>query len=178
VKIIFQTMIVLLAVALAIPALADSIYTWTDKSGVLHFTDTPPPNQAKVLNRLDYQPEPQQKGTSSDQIDEKEQQREEKQTAAQEAERKRRAADEAMQAAQQAVKQAETAKAEAEAYYDKVGAKSRRVKSLRYKLKAYDDRAVEAAKHADELLQQATQAEADAQAAEERLKTFDQSPPQ
>jgi uncharacterized protein (DUF3084 family) len=176
VKILAWITIVTLVAAMGTPAAAATIYTWTDDSGVVHITDSPPPDHAKIENRLDYQPAPKSVEAHPDRIDKLQPTHEEKEAAEKEAQHKRRQADEAVQAARQATEQAKAARAEADVYYEKVGPKSRKVKSLRFKIKAYEERAVEAEKQAEELRKRAALAEAEAQAAFEQLEILDQQP--
>jgi len=176
VKILPWIAIMMLAGAMVNPAVAATIYTWTDDSGAVHITDSPPPDHAKIINRLYYQPAPKSIEEHSDRIDTQQPAREEKEAAEKEAQRKQHLADEAVQAARQAAEQAKAARDQADAYHEKVGAKSRKVKSLRYKIKAYEERALEAEKQAEELRQRSAKAEAEAQAAYQRLKDIDQQP--
>ena len=49
---------------------ADRLYTWTDAKGVTHITQDPPPDTAKVVDTIDYSPQPNQpvrRSTGSDQ---------------------------------------------------------------------------------------------------------------
>jgi hypothetical protein len=39
---------------------ADRLYTWTDAKGVTHITQDPPPEAAKVVDTIDYSPQPDQ----------------------------------------------------------------------------------------------------------------------
>ena len=48
---------------------ADRLYTWTDAKGVTHITQDPPPDTAKVVDTIDYSPQPNQpahRSTASD----------------------------------------------------------------------------------------------------------------
>lgn len=39
---------------------ADRLYTWTDAKGQTHITQDPPPDTAKVVDSIDYTPQPDQ----------------------------------------------------------------------------------------------------------------------
>jgi hypothetical protein len=39
---------------------ADRLYTWTDSKGRTHITQDPPPDSAKVVDTIDYSPQPDQ----------------------------------------------------------------------------------------------------------------------
>ena len=39
---------------------ADRLYTWTDAKGPTHITQEPPPDTAKVVDTMDYSPQPNQ----------------------------------------------------------------------------------------------------------------------
>jgi hypothetical protein len=41
-------------------AYADRLYTWTDAKGQTHITQDPPPDTAKVVDTIDYSPQPDQ----------------------------------------------------------------------------------------------------------------------
>jgi hypothetical protein len=50
---------------------ADRLYTWTDAKGVTHITQDPPPDTAKAVDTIDYEPLPNQpvrRSTMNDQI--------------------------------------------------------------------------------------------------------------
>lgn len=46
-----RTAVLLLAMLMAVPALAE-VYRWTDAQGGVHYSDTPPPPSAKKLKRI------------------------------------------------------------------------------------------------------------------------------
>ncbi len=56
---IFGTAISLMILCCAYSgALADQVYTWTDKEGNMHITAEPPPENARVKEVLNYEPQP------------------------------------------------------------------------------------------------------------------------
>jgi hypothetical protein len=42
----------------AVNGYADRLYTWTDAKGVTHITQDPPPDTVKVVDTIDYSPQP------------------------------------------------------------------------------------------------------------------------
>ena len=54
-----KTLLMLLALALAAgPAAAGKLYKWTDKDGNVHYTDQPPPSEAKASERKQFGDKP------------------------------------------------------------------------------------------------------------------------
>ena len=51
-----QTAGIVLSILLALPVSAAQVYTWVDDAGVTHFSETPPPNPATDMQRVNIQP--------------------------------------------------------------------------------------------------------------------------
>ena len=151
---------ILLAVTLvarrAAGAFAQELFTWTDEDGRLHFTSEPPEKTGAIL-QID-------KGASNAPaaIPEKPSAGGGNPAAPGEAAQALRLeADQAWRSVADAVRQAEALRRQADQYIDKVGPKSKKQKSLRYKMR---DK-VEAARGAEERVRKLRSA---AEAAEER----------
>jgi hypothetical protein len=125
---------------------ADTVYTWTDENGKLHITQDPPPKKAKLKDKMDYQPPPPKADPESERRPE---------TGA-EAELGKQKSDEVLKArteAEKAKKAAEIAKDKAEEATRMAREYSESYNPSPIMQQTYDyqmEKAIEAAKAADE----------------------------
>jgi hypothetical protein len=147
---------------------ADSIYTWTDKNGAVHITETPPPPGAAVEDALSNPPEspaPVEPSQPPQSIGDWEVEQAEQQArqAQEQLEAARQKAAEAEQEAQQTIRQSE----EVIDTHDN-NQYERRV--FKYELKQAADAAQAAEAKAREAAAQVKQAEQNAAAAEQQVQ--------
>jgi hypothetical protein len=57
-KIVFAGLSLLLLCGVNSEVFADQVYTWTDKDGNMHITAEPPPQNARVKDIIEYEPQP------------------------------------------------------------------------------------------------------------------------
>ncbi len=149
---------------------AGQVYTWTDKDGNLHVTDTPPPPKSNLKDTLEYQEktaaEIQGLKNRKKWRDEKRGQ-EEKINSVEEAKRRARQADER---AKKAVEQAEQITGDTEIYIRRLSSTKEKRKQFRKKIKREAGRAQAAQARARKAIEDARQAAAEARLAEEELK--------
>jgi type IV secretory pathway VirB10-like protein len=147
-----------------------SIYTWTDKNGAVHITETPPPPGAAVEDMLSNPPEsPAQVQPSQPQPPqsignwEVQQAEQQAQQAQEQLEAARQKAAEAEQEAQQTVRQSE-------AYIDTHDNNQYMRQVFTYELRQAADTAQAAEAKAQEAVGQMKQAEQDAAAAQQQVQ--------
>jgi hypothetical protein len=152
-----------------------TLYTWTDKDGVVHITATKPPAGAQQTDKLTYQPKP-AKETSEIEKQNLNQQRVWilEQDARRKAQRLRRDADNAKKAMDASIAEANRMKAETDEYIRQWGFQSRHRKSIKAKIDRKKDATNQAVAEADRLRTIANEAEAKAQAAEKELSDLTQ----
>jgi hypothetical protein len=148
--------------------LAGSIYTWTDKNGAVHITETPPPPGAAVEDAMSNPPEspaPAQPSPPPQSIGDWEVQQAEQQArqAQEQLEAARQKAAEAEQEAQQTIRQSEE-------YIDTHDNNQYMRRVLKYQLRQAADAAQAAETKAEEAADQVKQAEQDAAAAEQQVQ--------
>jgi type IV secretory pathway VirB10-like protein len=150
--------------------LAGSIYTWTDKNGAVHITETPPPPGAAVEDAMSNPPEspapaPVQPSPPPQSIGDWEVQQAEQQAmqAQEQLEAARQKAAEAEQEAQQTIRQSEE-------YIDTHDNNQYMRRVLKYQLRQAADAAQAAEAKAQEAAGQVQQAEQDAAAAEQQVQ--------
>ena len=152
----------------------ESIYTWTDKNGVIHMTNKQPPKGVKIEDQIDYTPQP----DASKPVRQGGLRAEEgsgdlgraQAIAAQE----RQKAKAARREAQAAIEKAEQQVKDATAYYEKVKNKALKRKSLRIKIERQFEAADNAKLRAEQMNLLAIEAERranDAEAEVQRLST-------
>jgi len=161
---------------------AQTLFIWTDEAGVVHFSDSKPPEGIQIEEKLHYQKQPSKrppKPPEGIQIEEKlhyqkqpskrppesEENRKKGQTdlekseAIERAEIEKRKANNAKQKAEEAFKKANQIKKETDEFIQKVKYKSRKSKSLRVKMKRRMEEANKAITEAEQLKQLAIKAE-------------------
>ena len=150
---------------------SQAVYTWTDENGNLHFTNRPPRGDANIL-KVDEFKAGQKKSTNppSAQPKESEYERLKSEEAAEEAQIARERADEAQKRANEAIEKAEKAREEADAYIKKIGPKSKKRKSLRYKMRKEVEKARRAELEAQELQNRADEVKTEARKLENDLE--------
>jgi Domain of unknown function (DUF4124) len=148
---------------------ADSIYTWTDKNGAVHITETPPPPGAAVEDVLRNPPEslnpvqpslPQTQSVGNWEVQQAEQQARQ---AQEQLEAARQKAAEAEQEAQQTIRQSEE-------YIDTHDNNQYERRVFKYELKQAADAAQAAEAKARETAAQVKQAEQNAADAEQQVQ--------
>lgn len=149
---------------------AGQVYTWTDKDGNLHVTDTPPPPKSNLKDTLEYQEKTaaeiqELKNLKKKRAEEKGQ--EAKINSVDEAKRRARQADER---AKKAVEQAEQITSDAEIYIKRLSSTKEKRKQFRKKIQREAARAQAAQARAKAAIQDANQAAEEARLAEEELK--------
>lgn len=152
-------------------SLSKTIYTWTDKDGVVHITETKPPAGAQLTDKIIHKSTP---ARNPPEI-EKHKVNERKAAmlvdeARRKAQRSRRAADKAKKEMEAAIEEANRIKADTDAFIRQWGIQSRHRKSLRAKIVRRQEAANQSVAEADRLRTIATEAEAKAQAAEKELE--------
>jgi len=147
---------------------AGSIYTWTDKNGAVHITETPPPPGAAVEDALSNPPEspvPVQPSPPPQSVGnwEVEQAQQQARQAQEQLETARQQAAEAEREAQQTIQQSET-------YIDTHDNNQYMRRVFDYELKQAADAAQAAEARAQEAAGQMQQAEQNAAAAEQQVR--------
>ncbi|MCG6910173.1 MAG: DUF4124 domain-containing protein [Deltaproteobacteria bacterium] len=152
-------------------AAAGTLYTWTDKDGVVHITPTKPPNGIDHTDKLTYTAKPERKTT---QVHKQGADRQRELIleieASQKARRLRREADQARKAMEAAVEAANKMKADTDAYIRQWGGWAKYRKSVKAKIDRRKDATNQAVAESERLIKTATEAEAKAREAEEALK--------
>jgi len=153
---------------------AQSLFIWTDEAGVVHFSDSKPPEGTQIEEEFHYQ---KQSPKSSLEIEENRKNRQttrEISKTFERAEIEKRKANNARQKAEEAFKKANQIKKEADEYIQKVRYKSRTRKSLRVKMKRRMEKANRATAEAEQLKQLAIKAEKKAKDAESEAKKLEE----
>jgi hypothetical protein len=138
-----------------------TLYTWTDATGRVHITDTPPPPDAKIKEVVEHtEPAPAEAGQLQDlqQRRVEARQNEQRRTEAEEALRRAREADDQ---AREAVQRAEEQTREAIDYRKRFGNTPSRRQEFKYKIRAEEEKA--------------SQAQAEAQRAVERAQALSEA---
>ena len=169
-KFLMISVAVLLASFLNSGLFAGQVYTWTDKDGNLHVTDTPPPPNSKLKNTLEYQ---EKSAAEIEDLKTRMQQRdaekaqEENLNRLEEAKRRARQADER---AQKAAEQAAQITGEVEVYVRRLSSTQEKRKQFRKKIQNETERAQAAQTRAREAAEDARQAAEQVSVIEEKLK--------
>jgi prophage tail gpP-like protein len=154
--------------------IAGQVYTWTDKDGNLHVTDTPPPPKAEIKDTLEYQ--------EKTFADIQEMQRRQEDRAKQKSEEAvRRQADKAAGQAAQADKDAQAAAQQAEEQYQKAlrtyeiyGKTPEKRKKFKTRIRRAFDQAESAQQRASAAAENARQAQAEARSALENANALEE----
>jgi uncharacterized coiled-coil DUF342 family protein len=155
--------------------MAKTLYTWTDKDGVVHITATKPPAGAQQTDKLTYKPKPKNE-TSEIEKQKIHQQRAWmlEQDARRKAQRLRREADTAKKAMDEAIEEANRMRAETDEYIRQWGGWSRDRKSIHAKIDRKKKATNQVVAESERLIGIATKAEARAQAAEKEVEDLTQ----
>jgi len=155
--------------------MAKTLYTWTDKDGVVHITATKPPAGAQQTDKLTYKPKPNNE-TSEIETQKINQQRAWmlEQDARRKAQRLRREADNAQKAMDEAIAEANRMRAETDEYIRQWGGWSRNRKSIHAKIDRKKKATNQAVAESERLIEIATKAETGARAAEKELEDLTQ----
>jgi colicin import membrane protein len=149
---------------------ADLLYIWTDKAGVEHITEEPPPAGAKTNSVMEYTPE------SEEQVEQYEQQKQKSvenwliERRKQEASAARKKADEAQQEALEARAKADSAAKAAREYIETHNRNQYMRRAYKYQLRKAAEDANTAREQALEAEKRAQEAGEIARRAEERLQ--------
>jgi uncharacterized coiled-coil DUF342 family protein len=155
--------------------MAKTLYTWTDKDGVVHITATKPPAGAQQTDKITYKPKPKHE-TSEIEKQKINQQRAWvlEQDARRKAQRLRREADNAKKAMDEAIEEANQMRAETDEYVRQWGGWKRDRKSIHAKIDRKKKATNQAVAESERLIEIATKAEAKARAAEKELEDLTQ----
>lgn len=154
---------------------AKTLYTWTDKDGVVHITESKPPAGAQQTDKTTYKAKP--KGETSKVEQHKAYERKAwvlEYDARKKAQRLRGEADKAKKAMDAAVEEANQIKAETDDYIRKWGGWKRDRKSIHAKIDRKKEATNQAIATSEELIKIATEAEAKAREAEKELNDLEQ----
>lgn len=156
-------------------AMAKTLYTWTDKDGVVHITESKPPAGTQSTDKLTYKVKP-KKDTSQIEKHKANEQRALmlEYDARRKAQRLRREADKAKEAMDTAVEEANQMKAETDEYIQQWGIRARYRKSIKAKIDRKKDATNQAVAESERLIKIATKAETKAQDAEKELNDLAQ----
>ena len=153
---------------------AGEVYTWTDKDGNLHVTDTPPPPKSKVQDVLEYQEKTAAEIQALErrrEIQEEESRKESiRRKAGQAAKRAAKTDQEAREADQRAAEEYENAMQT----YKKYGKTKDKRKKFKKRIRRAFDQAEAAQARAAEAAENARQAQQDAVSAAEEAKALDE----
>jgi len=153
---------------------AQTLFTWTDEAGVVHISDSKPPEGTQIEEKLYYQKQPLKRPHEIEENRKKGQAGLEKSEAIERVEIEKRKANEAKQKAEEAFKKANQIKKETDEFIKKVKYKSRKSKSLRAKMKRRMEEANGAIAEAEQLKQLAIKAEKKAKDAESEAKKLEE----
>jgi len=171
----FFTLIIgiLLAGFLSSGLIAGQVYTWTDETGNLHVTDTPPPPKAKVKDTLEYQ---EKNAAEIQELNQRQGIRQDQKRG----ESVRRQADAAAKRAAKADQEAQEAgQKAAEAYenamrtYDIYGKTKDKRKKFKKRIRRAFDQADAAQARASEAAENARQAQEDARSAAKEVEALE-----
>ncbi len=152
----------------------ESIYTWTDKNGVIHMTNKQPPKGVTVEQRIDYLPETTEPIRIEQDKPPTEASEQDLNEAQAKAAQERQKAEGARRRAQAAIAIANQREKEAIAYYEKVKNKSLKRKSLRIKIERQFQEVTPLKAEAERLNRLADEAEERARVAEEAVQKLGQ----
>ena len=153
---------------------AQTLFTWTDEAGVVHITESKPPEDTQIEEKLHYQKQSPNRPPETEENRKKGQTDLEKSEAFERVEIEKRKANKAKQKAEEAFKKANQIKKETDEYIQKVKYKSRKSKSLRVKMKRRMEEANKAIAKAEKLKQLAIKAEKKAKDAESEVKKLEE----
>lgn len=149
---------------------AANVYTWTDKDGVVHITDQPPPAGAEVVDVIPYQ---KQAPAQTEEIDRRQQELREqviRDDQRREAEAARRRAREAEKRAQEAVERANRKTQYTNETIQNLPGSKYRYKALYGHTRRMLQESEEAQAQAKQAVEEARRAAEEAQAAEENIQ--------
>jgi len=137
---------------------ADSIYTWTDKNGVLHFSDKKPVGNVGPIDSIHYKPQTENDLTTLQDIDRGKQNEQKKVDPGEKIKKLKQLADEANQHAEKAQKLATEARIQADAFIKRVGSRLNRKRRNKSKINRFIEQAEEAERQAKEFQNQSLEA--------------------
>jgi len=155
--------------------MAKTLYTWTDKDGVVHITESKPPAGTQQTDKITYKAKPKNETPKIDQ--QKVYARKAlllENDARIKAKRTRREADNAKKAMDASIEEANRAKADTDEYIEQWGIWARHRKSIKAKIDRKKDATNKAIEESERLIKIATVAEAKAQEAEKELNDLTQ----
>lgn len=156
-------------------ALAKTLYTWTDKNGIVHITESKPPAGAQQADKVTYKVKPKKE---TPQVEDRHVSQQRalmlEYDARRKAQRLRREADNAKKAMDAAIEEANRMKAETDAYIQQWGLWARYRKSARAQIRRKQEATNQVVAEADRLRTIAAEAEAKAQAAEKQVNDLTQ----
>jgi len=151
-------------------AMAKTLYTWTDKDGVVHITESKPPAGAQQTDKTTYKARPKKETSNIDQHKATEHKAWLLENEARtKAKRARREADKAKSEMETAIEESNRVKSETDEYIRQWGYQSRHRKSIKAKIMRKKDATNQAVAESERLIKMATEAEAKAQGAEKEL---------
>ena len=155
--------------------MAKTLYTWTDKDGVVHITESKPPAGAQSTDKLTYKVKPKKETPEI----EKHKANERRALmleydARRKAQRLRREADNAKKEMDAAIEEANQIKADTDEFIRQWGLQARYRKSLKAKIDRKKDATNQAVAESERLIKIATKAETKAQDAEKELNDLTQ----
>jgi predicted transcriptional regulator len=150
---------------------ADSIYTWTDKNGVTHFSDKKPVENVGPIDSIHYKPQTENDLTTPQDIDRGKQNEQKKVGLEEKIKQLKQLADGANQRAEKAQKLATEARAQADAFIKRVGPRLNRKRRNKSKINRLIEQAEAAETQAKEFQNQSLEANKDL---EEALKKIEQ----
>jgi len=158
--------------------LAKTLYTWTDKDGVVHITETKPPADARNAEKNNYRTQPKTKSSKTPDQQQKVQRKNQvlEYDAQNKAKRARREANMARKAMQDAIETANRMKAETDEYVKQWGVQARTRKAIKAKINRKKEATNKAMAEAKRLTEIATQAEKKARELEKKLADLKQPP--
>lgn len=150
---------------------AGQVYTWTDKNGNLHITDTPPPKNGTLKEVTPYREQTDQEIQETQQLQqEKQAARLKKEEQEQQIEEARRRAREADARAKQAVENAQKITSENDAYIRRLGSTQEKRKKFGKRIQRLKEQTEAAQADARQAVEQARQAEEESRKIEEQVK--------
>jgi len=156
-------------------AMAKTLYTWTDKDGVVHITESKPPAGTESSDKLTYKVKPKKKTPEIEKHKANEQRALMLEyDARRKAQRLRGEADKAKKAMDTSIEEANRMKAETDQYIQQWGIRARYRKSIKAKIDRKKEATNQAVAESERLINIATKAEAKAQDAEKELNDLTQ----
>ncbi len=153
---------------------AQTLFIWTDEAGVVHFSDSKPPEGTQIEEELHYQKQPPKSPLEIEENRKNRQTDLKKSEAIERAEIEKKKASNAKQKAVEASKKANQIKKETDEFIQKVKYKSRNRKSLWVKMKRRMEESNKAIAEAEQLKQLAIKAEKKAKDAESEAKKLEE----